>query len=73
MIPIPPNLQSAMADFCDMASDHMGKYPLAGKQPCDPPHIKNMRKLAEEWNSLPGIERSTLREGKAKICLPHRP
>lgn len=73
MIPIPPDLQSAMAEFCDMVSSHMDKYPLAGTRSYDPAHIKNMRNLADEWNSAPYVERASLRSGKSNISLPHRP
>lgn len=71
MIIIPPDLQKDIAEFCDMATVHMDKYPLAGSRGYDPEPIKNLRELADRWRSLSDDERASMHNGTALVGMPH--
>lgn len=71
MMLIPTDLQCAMAELCDMAADHIDKYPQAGSRPGDHEYVKNVRELASRWHSLSEGERASLRNGTALVGMPH--
>ncbi len=66
---IPSDIQCAMADLCEMAVDHMDKYPHAGIHAGGPQYIKNARELANRWRSLSEGERASLRNGTALVGM----